>query len=72
MCVPATRDARIVAQVEVVLKDFDGTRTICRATLPLQPVIHADEKDLGVTLRKSYVQSSDQDEQGRTIYVERR
>jgi hypothetical protein len=60
------------AQVEVVLRDFDGTRTIYPAELPLRDVIHTEQTDLEIAIDKIYVRTDERDERGRTIYSERR
>jgi hypothetical protein len=58
--------------VEVVLRDFDGTRTIFKTELPLRPVIHTAQTDLEVTVNKTYRRSTEQDRTGRVIDVEQR
>jgi hypothetical protein len=60
-----------VGQIEVVLRDFDGTRTIYPIDLPLREVIHTAETDLGIAVGKTYVRTVEIDERGRTIYAER-
>jgi len=59
-----------VAQTEVLLRDFDGTRTIFSTELPLREVIHSAVTDLDVTVDKTYARTGERDEQGRTIYTE--
>jgi hypothetical protein len=59
-------------QVEVVLRDFDGTRTIYPAELPLRDMIHTEQTDLAIAVDKIYVRTDERDEHGRTIYSERR
>jgi hypothetical protein len=59
-------------QVEVVLRDFDGTRTIYPAELPLRDMIHTEQTDLEFAVGKIYVRTDERDERGRTIYSERR
>jgi hypothetical protein len=60
-----------MAQVEVVLQDFDGTRTIFPIETPVRDVIHtAQTKDLQVTVHKAYVRTDQIDEHGRPIYSE--
>jgi len=61
-----------VAQIDVVLQDFDGSRTIFPASLPLRDVIHSAQSDMVVTINKAYVRTDEKDEDGRTIYVERK
>jgi hypothetical protein len=58
--------------VEVVLRDFDGSRTIFPTELPLQNIIHTEEADLGVSVGKIYVKTDEKDEHGRVVYVEQR
>jgi len=60
-----------VGQIEVVLRDFDGTRTIYPTDLPLRDVIHTAETELGIAVGKTYVRTMELDEHGRTIYAER-
>jgi hypothetical protein len=60
-----------VGQVEVVLRDFDGTRTLYPTDVPLRDVIHTSEMDLGIEVGKTYVRTAEMDERGRTIYAER-
>jgi hypothetical protein len=59
-------------QIEVVLRDFDGTRTIYPIELPLRDVIHTEQSDLEISVDKIYVRTDERDERGRTIYTERR
>ena len=59
-------------QVEVVLRDFDGTRTIYPIELPLRDMIHTEQTDLEIAVDKIYVRTDERDERGRTIYSERR
>ena len=58
--------------VEVILRDFDGTKTIFPTELPLKRVIATDETDLDITVGKIYVQTDQKDEHGRVIYIEQR
>lgn len=58
--------------VEVVLRDFDGSRTIFPTTLPLKAVISAFETDLGAVAGKTYVKTEEKDSQGRVVYAEQR
>lgn len=58
---------------EVVLRDFDGSRTIYPTELPLGEIIHTTEaEDLGAEVVKSYVRTDETDEHGRVIYTEQR
>jgi hypothetical protein len=54
--------------VEVVLQDFDGSRTISPTELPLKDMIAAVETDLGAAAGKVYVKTDGKDDQGRIIY----
>ena len=58
--------------VEVVLRDFDGSRTIFPAAVPLLEIISAVETDLGAAAGKIYVKTAEKDDQGRIVYAERR
>jgi hypothetical protein len=58
--------------VQVVLRDFDGSRTIFTTTLPLKDIISAVETDLGAAVGKIYVKTDDKDDQGRVVYTEQR
>jgi hypothetical protein len=60
-----------VGQVEVLLRDFDGTRSIYPTDLPLREVIHTAQTELGIDVGKTYVRTEERDERGRTIYAER-
>jgi hypothetical protein len=57
--------------VEVVLRDFDGSRTIAPTTPPLKDIISAVETDLGAAAGKVYVKTNEKDDQGRVVYAER-
>jgi hypothetical protein len=56
--------------VEVVLRDFDGSRTIFPTTLPLKEILSAVETDLGAVAGKIYVKTAEKDDQGRVVYAE--
>ena len=59
--------------IEVVLQDFDGSRTIYPAELPLRELINtADVEDLGTVVGKIYAKTDETDDHGRVIYTERR
>ncbi len=58
--------------VEVVLRDFDGSRTIFPTELPLRPILQNTETDLGVAEGKLYVKTDETDDHGRAVYVEQR
>jgi hypothetical protein len=61
-----------IAQIEVVLRDFDGTRTIFNTDLPLRDILHTGQTDMDVIVNKTYRRTTEQDEQGRPAYVELR
>ena len=61
-----------MAQIEIILRDFDGSKTIFPTELPLREVIHSAQTDLGITVNKSYVRTAEEDDSGRIIYAERR
>lgn len=58
-------------KVEIVLRDFDGTRTIVTTPLPLGEVIGAAQSDMEVTVNKTYIRTGETDDEGRTVYQER-
>lgn len=59
--------------IEVVLRDFDGSRTIYPTDPPLRELIHtAETEDLGVVVGKMYRKTDEKDEQGRVVYGETR
>jgi len=59
--------------IDVVLRDFDGSKTIYPTELPLRDVIHATETaDLDTLVGKMYVKTEEKDDQGRIIYTEQR
>jgi hypothetical protein len=57
--------------VEVVLRDFDDSRTIVPTSLPLKDTISNVETDLGAAAGKVYVKTDEKDDQGRVVYAER-
>ena len=57
--------------VEVVLRDFDGAKTICPAKMPLPDMISNGDTDEGILVMRRYAKTDQQDEHGRTVYVER-
>ena len=58
---------------EVVLRDFDGSRTIYPTELPLRELINiADVEDLGTVVGKVYAKTDEKDNHGRVIYTEQR
>jgi len=56
--------------VEVVLQDFDGSRTIVSTDEPLPGTIGNTETDLGIAVGKIYVKTNGQDAHGRVVYDE--
>ena len=57
--------------VEVILRDFDGSKTIFPTELPLRNVIHtAETQDLGAVVGKIYAKTDEKDEHGRVVYAE--
>ena len=61
------------ASVEVVLRDFDGSKTIYVTRLPLKNIIHtAETEDLETVVGKNYRKTGEKDEYGRIVYAEQR
>jgi hypothetical protein len=58
--------------VEVVLRDFDGSKTIFSTELPLRDIIAAADTDLETIVEKIYVKTDEKDDQGRVVYAEQR
>jgi hypothetical protein len=58
--------------VEVVLRDFDGSKTIFPTELPLKDIIAAAQTDLEIVVEKLYVKTDEKDERGRVVYAEQR
>jgi len=56
---------------EVVLKDFDGTRTIYPSAMPVPEIIRTDDESAGILIIRHYVRSGQKDEEGRRIYLQR-
>lgn len=59
-----------IAVAEVVLRDFDGTKTIYPSMMPLPELISNDNTDEGIPVRRRYGKTDQRDEHGRTIYDE--
>jgi hypothetical protein len=59
-----------VPQAEVILRDFDGTRTVYKTEAPLRRLIAMAQSDMQVTVNKIYVRTEETDERGRIIYAE--
>ncbi|MEQ1947195.1 MAG: nitroreductase [Bryobacteraceae bacterium] len=65
--------SQTLANAEVILRDFDGSRTIYSAALPLPGFVHTTEvQDLGALVGKTYVKTADTDDHARVVYAERR
>ncbi len=60
-----------IAVAEVVLKEFDGTKTIYLAKMPLPGMISNGDTDEGILVMRRYAKTHQRDEHGRTVYVER-
>lgn len=60
-----------IAVVEVVLTDFDGTKTIYPAKIPLPELISNDDTDEDILVTRHYAKTDQRDERGRIVYVER-
>lgn len=58
--------------MEVILRDFDGTKTIFPTKEPLQQIIPTTVTDLEVVEPKIYVKTDERDDQGRVVYAEQR
>jgi len=64
-------DDRAITVAEVVLRDFDGTKTIYPARMPLPGMISNSATDEGIPVIHHYAKTDQRDEHGRTVYVER-
>ena len=58
------------AVAEVVLRDFDGTKTIYPAKLPLPEMISNGDTSEGILVMRHYTKTDQRDAYGRTEYVE--
>ena len=59
--------------IEVLLRDFDGSRTIYPTEPPLRELIHtAETEDLETVVGKIYVKTDEKDDKGRVVYTEQR
>jgi hypothetical protein len=56
--------------VDVVLRDFDGSKTIFPIELPLKYFIHTADADLETVVEKRYVKTEEKDDHGRVVYAE--
>jgi len=59
-----------IAVAEVVLRDFDGTKTIYTAKMPLPELISNSDTDAGLVMTRHYAKTDQRDEHGRTMYAE--
>jgi hypothetical protein len=53
------------------LRDFDGTKTIYPAKMPLPEMLSHGDTDEGILVMRRYAKTNQRDEHGRTVYVER-
>ena len=60
-----------IAVTEVVLRDFDGTKTIYPAKIPLPELISHGDTDEDILVTRRYAKTDQRDKHGRTVYVER-
>ena len=60
-----------IAVAEVVLRDFDGTKTIYLAKMPLPEMISNGDTDEGILVMRHYAKTDQRDEHERIVYVER-
>ena len=67
----AVMEDQTIAMSEVVLRDFDGTKTIYPAKMPLPELISNSSMEDAFSVTRHYARTDQQDEQGRTVYVER-
>lgn len=65
------RENQTIAVAEVVLRDFDGTKTIYSSLMPLPDLISNDNTDEGIRVRRRYGKTDQRDEHGRVVYDER-
>jgi len=59
-----------MSETQVILRDFDGAKTVFTTELPLRDVISAAQSDMVVTVNKTYVRTAELDDEGRVIYQE--
>ena len=64
-------EGQTTAVAEVVLMDFDGTKTIYPAKMPLPEMISNGDTDEGILVMRRYAKTDERDEHGRTVYLER-
>ena len=57
-------------KTEIILRDFDGTRTVYKTETPLRNLISTTQSELEITISKTYVRTEETDDSGRIIYKE--
>jgi hypothetical protein len=65
------QDDQTIAFTEVVLRDFDGTKTIYPAKMPFPELLSNSDTEEGILVIRSYARTDQRDRHGRTVYVER-
>ena len=68
---PNSMEDRAIVVAEVVLKDFDGTKTIYPAKMPHPEMISNGDTDEGILVMRRYAKTDERDEHGRSVYLER-
>ena len=63
-------EGQTIAVAEGVLKDFDGTKTIYLAKMPLPKMISNGDTSEGILVMRHYTKTDQRDEHGRIVYVE--
>ena len=58
--------------IEIILRDFDGTRTVYKTEPPLRKLIATAQSEMDVMIHKTYVKTEEKDERGRIIYTEQK
>jgi len=61
-----------VPAIEIILRDFDGTRTVYKTKPPLRNLIATAQSEMEVMIHKTYVKTEETDESGRIIYAEQK
>ena len=64
----AVMEDQTIAATEVLLQDFDGTRTIYRSKMPLPELISCDSADDGIAVSRHYGKTDRRDDSGRPVY----
>jgi hypothetical protein len=64
------KEDQTIALAEVVLTDFDGTKSIYPAKIPLPEIISNGDADEGILIMRRYAKTDQRDKRGRTVYVE--